>query len=358
MAHSLDVAAVALLLPRRLTFGLTGQTLVSWWRFMTSANSPGPFRHRRRRSWPTAALGSLTADNRPPPGPRHDVLGLYLLRDVLTERLNEVLPPRADGRRGWTNSHRGHLFRALAGHHGRPPQEPEVAPGRNVLCEGCLSAAHSFVEAMQEVFRPSALSRLAEQHDVARLGWHMAGLVTLADWLGSRQSWFPYVPSEALADPAAYLWSHALPHAAAALAAAGLAIAAPAPFIGLRGLFPGITLPSPVQRWAETVTLPAGPVLAVIEDLTGSGKTEAAVTLAHRLLAAGRADGIFLGLPTMATANAMFGRLADPYRRLFSPEASPSLALAHSRADLDPRFAAALAGGGTAASPAHRGPGG
>ncbi len=27
LAHSLDVAAVALLLPRRLTFGLTGQTL-------------------------------------------------------------------------------------------------------------------------------------------------------------------------------------------------------------------------------------------------------------------------------------------------------------------------------------------
>jgi CRISPR-associated endonuclease/helicase Cas3 len=64
--------------------------------------------------------------------------------------------------------------------------------------------------------------------------------------------------------------------------------------------------------------------------------------LAHRLLAAGRADGIFLGLPTMATANAMFGRLADSYRRLFLPEAHPSLALAHSRADLDPRFAAAL----------------
>ena len=90
------------------------------------------------------------------------------------------------------------------------------------------------------------------------------------------------------------------------------------------------------------MTLPAGPVLAVIEDLTGSGKTEAAVTLAHRLLACGRADGIFVGLPTMATANAMFGRLANSYRRLFAPEARPSLALAHSRADLDPRFAAAL----------------
>jgi CRISPR-associated endonuclease/helicase Cas3 len=342
LAHSLDVAAVALLLPRRLTFGLTGQTMG----FLVSLHDIGkfsrPFQAQAPEYWPTAVLGSLTAENRPPPGPRHDALGLYILRDVLGERLSEVLPPREGSRRGWTDSHCGHLFRALAGHHGRPPQEPEVTPGHNVLCEGCLAAARSFVEAMQEVFRPSPLTRPTEQHDVARLGWHLAGLVTLADWLGSRQAWFPYVPPEAVADPAAYLWSHALPRAAAALAAAGLATAAPAPFTGLRGLFPGITLPSPVQRWAETVTLPPGPVLAVIEDLTGSGKTEAAVTLAHRLLSAGRADGIFLGLPTMATANAMFGRLAESYRKLFLPEARPSLALAHSRADLDPRFATAL----------------
>ncbi len=342
LAHSLDVAAVALLLPRRLTFGLAGQTLG----FLVALHDIGkfsrPFQAQAAEYWPTAALGSLTAENRPPPGPRHDELGLYLLRDVLGERLTEVLPRREGSRRGWTDSHRGHLFRALAGHHGRPPRESEITPGQTVLCEGCLAAADSFVEAMQEVFRPSMLIRPTEQHDVARLGWHLAGLVTLADWLGSRQAWFPYVPSEAVADPTAYLWSRALPRAAAALAASGLAPAAPSPFAGLRGLFPGITLPSPVQRWAETVPLPAGPVLAVIEDLTGSGKTEAAVTLAHRLLGDGRADGIFLGLPTMATANAMFGRLANSYRSLFAPEPRPSLALGHSRADLDPRFAAAL----------------
>ena len=342
LAHSLDVAAVALLLPRRLKFGLAGQTMG----FLVALHDIGkfsrPFQAKAAEYWPVAALGSLTTANQPPSGPGHDALGLYLLRDVLGQRLDEVLPPREGSRRGWTDAHRGHLFRALAGHHGRPPQEPEVAPGRNVLCEGCLASARNFVEAMYEVFRPSPLTRPTEQHDVARLGWHLAGLVTLADWLGSRQAWFPYVPPEAVADPAAYLWSHALPLAAAALAASGLSAATPSPFTGLRGLFPVIALPSPVQRWAETVPLPAGPVLAVIEDVTGSGKTEAAVTLAHRLLAAGRADGIFLGLPTMATASAMFGRLADSYRGLFAPEARPSLALAHSRADLDPRFAAAL----------------
>ena len=343
LAHSLDVAAVALLLPRRLTFGLAGQTLG----FLVALHDIGkfssPFQAQAAEYWPTAALGSFTAENRPPPGPRHDALGLYLLRDVLRERLDDVLPPGERSRRGWTDSHRGHLFRALAGHHGRPPQETEVTPGANVLCERCLAAAGDFVEAMQEVFRPSPLIRPTEQHDMARLGWHLAGLVTLADWLGSGRHGSRMSLSEAVADPAAYFWSHALPRAAAALAASGLATAAPSRLSpAFAGCFPAL----PCRRRCNAGRKPchclAGPVLAVIEDLTGSGKTEAAVTLAHRLLAAGRADGIFLGLPTMATANAMFGRLANSYRSLFVPEARPSLALAHSRADLDPRFAAAL----------------
>ena len=73
---------------------------------------------------------------------------------------------------------------------------------------------------------------------MARLEWGLAGLTTLADWVGSRQAWFPYVPDAAVADPAAYLWTHALPRAAAALSAAGLASARPAPFRGLQRLFP------------------------------------------------------------------------------------------------------------------------
>ena len=342
LAHSLDVAAVAILLRRRLTFGLTGQTLG----FLVALHDIGklsrPFQALAREYWPSDALGPFPAANPPPPGPRHDALGLYILHDVLSERLDDVLPPGERGRRAWTESHRGHLFRALAGHHGRPPEQPEVAPGKNVLCDVCLAGAGEFVETMREVFRPTPLARPVGQHDIARLGWHLAGLTTLADWLGSRQAWFPYAQAKEVTDPAAYFWDHALPRAAFALAASGLAAAAPAPFGGFRRLFPGIELPSPVQVWAETVALPAGPVLAVIEDVTGSGKTEAAVTLAHRLLADGRADGIRLGLPTMATANAMFGRLADSYRALFEAEPRPSLALAHSRAALDPRFAAAI----------------
>ena len=72
----------------------------------------------------------------------------------------------------------------------------------------------------------------------------------------------------------------------------------------------------------------------ILEDLTGSGKTEAALTLAKRLMSSGRANGIFYALPTMATANAMYSRLVDVLSKLYLPGSKPSLILAHSRSRL------------------------
>jgi CRISPR-associated endonuclease/helicase Cas3 len=340
VAHSIDVAAVATLLPRQHLSGLSGQALG----FLVALHDVGKFSRtfqaKEPKFWPGPALGTAPAAR--PLGAKHDAVGLYLLRKPLRALLDTALPPRVDGRSAWTDGLRGPLLRAIAGHHGRPPAMPDPDPGAQELCEGCLAAAEDFIVAMHELFGRPVLACPDADREVARLGWQIAGLATLADWIGSRQAWFPYVAAEAVADPAAYLWNHALPRAASALAAAGLARSAPSRFAGVTGLFPTITAPSPVQRWAQEVELPPGPVLAVIEDLTGSGKTEAAVTLAHRLLADGRATGVFLALPTMATANAMFGRLADAYRGLFTAEARPSLALAHARAALDPRFAAAI----------------
>ena len=99
--------------------------------------------------------------------------------------------------------------------------------------------------------------------------------------------------------------------------------------------------PSPMQEWARDVDLPAGPALFIIEDETGSGKTEAAVMLAHRLIASGAADGLYVALPTMATANAMFDRLAGAYRHLFATDTEPSIALAHGARDMHRGFRAA-----------------
>jgi CRISPR-associated endonuclease/helicase Cas3 len=340
IAHALDVAAVATLSARRAA--LPDARTLGW---LVALHDIGkfsrPFQAKEAALWPTSALGPFPSPA-PPSGPAHDAVGLYLLRNGLSDVLSPVLPRRAPGRRdGWSDGHAIHLWRALAGHHGRPPAEID-RPLISVLCDGCRLAARDFVAAMQDVFRPPPLLRPTAERDVLRLAWTLAGAATLADWIGSRQEWFPYAPVAAVADPAAYFWNEAVPRAAAALVAAGLAPAEAAPFGGIRRLFPAVVQPTPVQLWAETVPLPEGPVLAVIEELTGAGKTEAAVTLAHRLLAAGRAQGLYVALPTMATANAMYGRLAEAYQRLFTAEARPSLALAHGRAVLNPQFRAAV----------------
>jgi CRISPR-associated endonuclease/helicase Cas3 len=141
----------------------------------------------------------------------------------------------------------------------------------------------------------------------------------LADWIGSAQQWFPYTsPDLSLAD---YWRTHAVPNAGLAVEQAGVlpvSSAGAQSFEALTGIA-GFA-PSPMQQWAETVGLPAGPTLHIIEDATGSGKTEAALMLAHRLMAAGRADELYVALPTMATSDAMYARLAGVYR---SPTGSP-----------------------------------
>ncbi len=338
VAHSLDVAAVALLMPCRPLPGLDARMVGLLVALHDIGKISRPFQAKEQALWPEVALGAFPGNV--PPGPAHDVLGQYVLEKLVG---GTVLPE-------WpTGAYRGAMWRALAGHHGRPAENISK-PFQSVLCDGCRAAASDFAEAMGEVFRPPPCAQPRTHHDVLRLAWRLAGLTTLADWVGSRQAWFPYVPVDAVADPAGYFWNKAVPQAGAALAAAGLAAAEPAPFGGIRKLFPGVSHPSPVQAWAETVELPAGPLLAVIEDLTGSGKTEAAITLAHRLLSDGRAQGIYVGLPTMATANAMYGRMAEAYVRLFMPEARPSLALAHGRAELNPRFRAAFAPDAAAAT--------
>ena len=285
------------------------------------------FQAKVEELWP-ASLGPFVS---PPAGYPHDEAGYALLIEPLAEQLDPLFAH-------WERpSMRLPLLRAVAGHHGRPPQERDAALPRRVACPACIGAAGAFITAALAVLDPPPLPALAAP-DRHRLAWFLAGLAVLADWLGSARRWFPPVAAAGHADLARYWHEVALPQAGRAVAAAGVLPAPVSPLTGLTRLFPTITAPRPLQAWAETVSLPCGPALFLVEDATGSGKTEAALILGHRLMAAGRGDGIFFALPTMATANAMYGRLADAYGRLFAPDGHPSLVLAHGRRALNPAF--------------------
>jgi CRISPR-associated endonuclease/helicase Cas3 len=112
-----------------------------------------------------------------------------------------------------------------------------------------------------------------------------------------------------------------------------------APFSGITRLFPFIQQPTPLQQKALELDInKEGPQLFILEDVTGAGKTEAALILTHRLMAAGKAQGFYFGLPTMATANAMFDRMSESWLALYQPDSRPSLVLAHSARGLMDRL--------------------
>ena len=104
-------------------------------------------------------------------------------------------------------------------------------------------------------------------------------------------------------------------------------------------IFPFIRKLSPLQQDADEADISSqGSQLFILEDVTGAGKTEAALILANRLMSQGKADGLYVGLPTMATANAMYQRLSRAYHALFQSSSRPSLVLAHGASKMSKAF--------------------
>lgn len=230
---------------------------------------------------------------------------------------------------------------AVTGHHGAPPRsQRDVRVGRIGR-----AAAKLFADLIDKLLPvPAASIKLGH---AARASFAVAGFAVLCDWVGSNEDWFHYQGPDRF-DSLAYYRAYAREQAERAVAKAGVIPARSAPRREFQEITGRAFEPSPMQRWAAETPLPDSPFLAVLEDETGSGKTEAALMLAHRLLAAGRAEGLYVALPTMATANAMFERLSAIYKRLFAADADPSIALAHSRRDLVKAFREATLPGGRA----------
>lgn len=224
------------------------------------------------------------------------------------------------------------LYAAAAGHHGGPP---ELDAGRGRETRKWLRAVGSDADkvsaamicAVAELFPQASLNELV---DAEALSWRVSGLTVQADWIGSNAAWFGVEKPDIGVDN---YWNLALVKADAALLKAGLNFPkiqrAPC-------LLPAGGFPRPMQKVAMDVDLPNGPMLALIEDATGAGKTEAALMLSVRMMAAKKGNGLFLALPTMATSNAMFARIADAAPKLF--DGVFALGLSHGRAHVSEIF--------------------
>ncbi len=344
--HSLDVAACGVMLLRtlpqwrqrleRLT-GLAGKALENAVFFYLALHDLGKFATGFQNLRPDLLFRLQRRKSDKGYIVRHDTLGYLLWRHRLRA---QFFPATGRRHRSSPYSEIDAWMRAVTGHHGEPPDEIERVL-EDAFDDVDFEAAAAFIKALLELGGlgtiPQPPATLA-----ATASWWLAGLAVLADWLGSNRHFFPY-----RSDPVALVdyWQEALDRAKQAIEATDLIIQPAAQGLTLSDCFaesPAGLEPTPLQHWAQAVEIPSGPALFILEDVTGAGKTEAALMLAWRLLRVNDGTGIYFGLPTMATANGMYQRLGsgEPpvYARLFQGDDPPPLALAHGRADLVTAF--------------------
>ena len=320
--------------------GLAETLLEPWLAFWLGLHDLGKFAESFQSQCPDVfqSLRGRLPNPAKPYTLRHDSLGMLFWKDVLRDRVIDQawFGPRsedlADGLDCWA--------RACTGHHGQPPTEGDFW-GQHFDQQQDRGAALDFAEALRQQFISAPLAQATQAHDPStflaasiELSWWLAGLAVLADWLGSNTLYFPYEDQPV---PLLDYWKRAQARAKIALNASGVLPPPSAPVMSFDALFSRIATPSPLQRWAAQTPLHAGPQIHLLEDVTGAGKTEAALMLTHRLMSSGVADGFFIALPTMATANAMYARIAEAYSRLFVGGAS--LVLAHGKRALVDDFA-------------------
>lgn len=202
---------------------------------------------------------------------------------------------------------------AVGAHHGKPKGRSIKIPVEALAewAQQSLTVTHDLIEIFGALpTNPPAKLFGPEGSDV----WLLAGLITVADWIGSNEAFFSPLRGESPAT------SRLL--AAQALAQIGW------PGGRLRRTDFNTTFgfaPNTVQ--SALITLASTPALIVVEAPMGCGKTEAALAAAQQLIAAGHHHGLYFALPTQVTSNRIHRRVTCFLEK--SLEDSAHLRLAH-----------------------------
>jgi CRISPR-associated endonuclease/helicase Cas3 len=233
---------------------------------------------------------------------RHDRAGAYVLRRLLPEA-------------GWAAQHVAWVWPLIAGHHGTFPDPNVLLPPRRGL--GQHAGGDPWTRVQEALLRrftaevtggadPSAVAPARLPSRAAQL--HLSGLIVMADWIASDEEHFPGVDGID-----AVSFDGARQRAAAAWQA-----------LRIRGGWTNLAEPGPQDfarrfggqepRDSQRMVMEAArrmpePGLLVVEAPMGEGKTKAALMAAEILAARFGADGVFVGMPTQATSDPMYGQV-------------------------------------------------
>ncbi len=213
------------------------------------------------------------------------------------------------------------LLKASISHHGRPIIEhpgdwkraiwkPVIgADGQTAYDPAPVLAdiGQRAVDLFPEAFAPGG----EPLPDAAAFGHLFAGLVQLADWLGSDTAFFPFsIVGEDRAKEAVGYAERAVMSLGLDADAFRSVLAADPPSFGEVFGNP----PYPIQ--AEMARSDLGS-LVVLESETGSGKTEAALWRFVDLFQRGAVDGLYFALPTRVSASQVYDRILQAVNRLW-----------------------------------------
>lgn len=233
------------------------------------------------------------------------------------------------------------LADAVSAHHGFAiPLTEVVHVARFGLSPRWMSAVALLVRMVVEtVARPLVPPRVARDSSgrTALMHW-LAGLCAVSDWIGSHAMFFPH--RRPWQDAATFYRSSRL-LAQKALdgigfpSSQGKALRTARRALDL-ALPPGHA-PRPLQLTVQDAIDHLDgdePALLIVEAPMGEGKTEAALAVDAHLRVRGGSRGLYLALPTQATSNAMYARVAAYLDRL-DMDMPTELQLAHGGASLD-----------------------
>ncbi len=219
---------------------------------------------------------------------------------------------------------------AVCCHHGRGFGTGNYfSPNADVaVIEHDHHARKQWIEELKSLFlKPVGIHLLDELPEPPAM---LAGFCSVCDWLGSNTDYFNLKSNADISINEYYYGQRN--NALSALRASGM-LGEPIRNGGMDIIYPDYH-PRGIQHLVNQ--LPVEPGLTLIEAPTGSGKTEAAIAYASRLLADGLADSIVFALPTQATANAMLERVETAGKKLF-PD-GVNVVLAHGKARFNSDF--------------------
>lgn len=197
----------------------------------------------------------------------------------------------------------GHLrewAEALGAHHGRVQgNDPQGSLGG----EPWQQARQDLLKDLEKEFGPLPASDASDE----ATKWLLAGLIAVADWLGSDKKTFS-AKDFGRRDKTTQ-------RGKASTVLANLELGGGRFISGkaFEQVFAERLEHNPPRALQQAlITAPRlEPGIYIIEDTMGSGKTEAALWLAYRLIAAGKAQGMYFGLPTRVTSDRIHRRVRE-----------------------------------------------